>query len=140
MIGNSCTINIEDLGEEVEVREDRIIDVFKLRLIYKFIEKNKNLSKLYLTRNPMSFRSAIISTSKDVNIEEILNTIPRDQNQNIIINSFYTFLKKISDELLKNKEEKNNNRGQFNIRFDIDTQINLNSENFNFYEKYIMFN
>ena len=140
LIGNSCTINIEDLGEVVEVREDRIIDVFKLRLIYKFIEKNKNLSKLYLTRNPMSFRSAIISTSKDVNIEEILKTIPRDQNQNIIINSFYTFLKKISDELLKNKEEKNNNRGQFNIRFDIDTQINLNSENFNFYEKYIMFN
>ena len=78
--------------------------------------------------------------STDVDMKNIDSTIPRDKNKNIIIDSFYSFLKKISDELLKNKEEKNNNRGQFNVKFDIDTQINLNSDSFNFNEKYIMFN
>ena len=34
-----------------------------------------------------------------------------------------------------NREEKIN-RGQFNIKFDIDTHINLNSENFNYKEKF----
>ena len=137
LIGNSCNIKIEELGEEAQVKPDRIMDVYKLRLIYKFIEKNKNLSKLYLTRNPMCDKSLV---STDVDMKNIDSTIPRDKNKNIIIDSFYSFLKKISDELLKNKEEKNNNRGQFNVKFDIDTQINLNSDSFNFNEKYIMFN
>ena len=48
-------------------------------------------------------------------------------------------MKKITDELLMNREEKVN-RGQFNIKFDIDTHINLNSDNFNYNEKFIMFN
>ena len=62
-----------------------------------------------------------------------------EKSKNIIIDSFYSFLKKIMDELLMNKEEKNN-RGQFNIKFDIDTHINLNSENFKYKEQYILFN
>ena len=135
LIGNSCTIKTEDLGEEPKVILDRIQDVYKLRLIYKFIEKNKNLSKLYLTKNPMSEKSLI---SKDLDIDEIQALIPRDEHNNIIIDSFYSFLKKIKDELLTRKGEINN-RGQFNIRFDISTSINLNSDCFNYKEKYIMF-
>ena len=136
LIGNDCEIRTDDLGEEPTVRADRKEDVYKLRLIYKFIEKNKNLSKLYLTKNPMCEKSVI---SKDVDMNDIAGLMIRDEHHNIVIDSFYSFLKKIMDELLTNKEEKNN-RGQFNVKFDINTQINLNSESFNYKEKYIMFN
>ena len=135
LIGNSTQINIDDLGEEPN-NKNRIQEIYKLRLIYKFIEKNKNLSKLYLTKNPMCEKS-VISTDLDMN--DISALIERDSQNNIVIDSFYSFLKKIMDELLMNREEKIN-RGQFNIKFDIDTHINLNSENFNYKEKYIMFN
>ena len=137
LIGNEVEINPADLGEESKIK-NRIQDVYKLRLIYKFIEKNKNLSKLYLTKNPMSEKS-VISTDLDMN--QISALINRDENNNnkIIIDTFYSFLKKITDELLMNREEKVN-RGQFNIKFDIDTHINLNSDNFNYNEKFIMFN
>ena len=137
LIGNEVEINPADLGEESKIK-NRIQDVYKLRLIYKFIEKNKNLSKLYLTKNPMSEKS-VISTDLDMN--QISALINRDENNNnkIRIDTFYSFLKKITDELLMNREEKVN-RGQFNIKFDIDTHINLNSDNFNYNEKFIMFN
>ena len=72
-------------------------------------------------------------------MNDIAGLMIRDEHHNIVIDSFYSFLKKIMDELLTNKEEKNN-RGQFNVKFDINTQINLNSESFNYKEKYIMFN
>ena len=130
-------ISTNDLGNEPKIKSDRVQDVYKLRLIYKFIEKNKNLSKLYLTKNPMS-EKLVIST--DLDMDAISSLIPRDEkSKNIIIDSFYSFLKKIMDELLMNKEEKNN-RGQFNIKFDIATHINLNSENFKYKEQYILFN
>ena len=130
-------ISTNDLGNEPKIKNDRVQDVYKLRLIYKFIEKNKNLSKLYLTKNPMSEKS-VISTDLDMNA--ISSLMQRDEkSKNIIIDSFYSFLKKIMDELLMNKKEKNN-RGQFNIKFDIDTHINLNSENFKYKEQYILFN
>ncbi len=60
-------------------------------------------------------------------------------NYHYIINCFYSFLLKINTELLKNKEEKNN-RAHFNLKFDIGSDINLNSEIFNYKEKFIMFN
>lgn len=137
LIGNESEINPADLGEE-SINKNRVQDIFKLRLIYKFIEKNKNLSKLYLTKNPMSEKSVI---STDIDMNGISALISRDKNNNdrIIIDNFYSFLKKVSEELLMNREEKVN-RGQFNIKFDIDTHINLNSDNFNYNEKFIMFN
>ena len=137
LIGNESEINPADLGEE-SINKNRVQDIFKLRLIYKFIEKNKNLSKLYLTKNPMSEKSVI---STDIDMNGISALISRDKNNNdrIIIDNFYSFLKKVTEELLMNREEKVN-RGQFNIKFDIDTHINLNSDNFNYNEKFIMFN
>ena len=138
LIGNSCTINTAELGDKpIQAKESRILDVYKLRLIYKFIEKNKNLSKLYLTKNPMSEKLQI---SEDLDMNDISALISKDKdNKTIIIDSFYSFLKKINDELLMNREEKNN-RGQFNIKFDIGMYVNLNSDTFNYKEKYIMFN
>ena len=89
-----------------------------------------------MTKNPMSEKS-VISTDLDMN--QVSALINRDENDNkIIIDNFYSFLKKITDELLMNREEKVN-RGQFNIKFDIDTNINLNSDNFDYNEKFILF-
>ena len=133
LIGDETEINTDDLGEEPK-NKNREQDIYKLRLIYKFIENNKNLSQLYLNKNPMCDKS-IISTDID---EDPLKLIEKDNENKIIIDSFYSFLKKITDELLMNPEEKIN-RGQFNIKFDIDTNINLNSENFNYQGEYIMF-
>ena len=80
---------------------------------------------------------SVISTDLDMN--QVSALINRDENDNkIIIDNFYSFLKKITDELLMNREEKVN-RGQFNIKFDIDTNINLNSDNFDYNEKFILF-
>ena len=43
LIGGPNQIDITDLGEEPSTREENKMDVYKLRLIYKFIEMNKNL-------------------------------------------------------------------------------------------------
>jgi hypothetical protein len=95
LIGNESEINPADLGEE-SINKNRVQDIFKLRLIYKFIEKNKNLSKLYLTKNPMSEKSVI---STDIDMNGISALISRDKNNNdrIIIDNFYSFLKKVTE-------------------------------------------
>ena len=136
LIGNSCEIKTKDLGEAPNFCNlDIIPNIFKLRLIYKFIERNKSLSKLYLTKNPMGEKLIIADIEDKSNFQ---NEIKKDENKNIIIDSFYSFLKKIKDEILINKGEKNN-RGQLNIRFDIDKDINLDSDCFDLNKKYITF-
>ena len=134
LIGGKSEIDITDLGEEPSTSEDNKMDVYKLRLIYKFIEMNKNLSKLFITKNPLSSKSVI---SSDINMNNVQELMQKDESNHYIINCFYSFLLKIT-ELLKNREEKNN-RGHFNLKFDIGTEINLNSENFKYDEKFIMF-
>lgn len=126
LIGDESTINSEDLGERPEIENSKVLSIFKLRLIYKFIEKNKNLSKLYLTKNPMSEKLGI-KEDELMNIKD--SKIKKDKQNNIAIDSFCSFLKKIYNELLVQKEEKGN-RYRFNIKFDIDNRINLNSENY----------
>ena len=125
LIGNDSKINIEDIIEKPEINDDKFQEVYKLRLIYKFIEKNKYLSKLYFTKNPMSQRSKFPA---DFDINNYTSEVKRDERNQIIIDSFYSFLKKIQDELLMSKEERDN-RGQFNIKFDINTKINLDLDN-----------
>ena len=129
-------IEISDLGDEPNTREENKMDVYKLRLIYKFIEINKNLIKLSITKNPISCKSVI---STDISMEEVPKLMSKDDNDHYIINCFYSFLLKIYKELLKTKEEKNN-RGHFNLKFDIGNDININSETFNYQEKFILFN
>ena len=127
LIGSNNNINIQDLGEEPKERKE---DVYKFRLIYKFIINNKNLSKLYLTKNPINEK---IEIPNNVNINNYTSNINRDNQNKIIIDSFYSLLKKIFEEISMNKEEKDN-RGIFNLKFDINRQINLNSKNINFKE------
>ena len=89
-----------------------------------------------ITKNPIGNKSAI---STDITMEAVPQLMHKDENNQYIINCFYSFLLKINTELLKNKEEKNN-RSHFNLKFDIGNDINLNSETFNCKEKFILFN
>jgi hypothetical protein len=109
--------------------------VYKLRLIYLFIQKNINLTKLTITRNPLSKKFIV----KDkINDDEANKYIERDENNHIIINCFYSFLAKIKNELLINKDEKIK-RNNCNIRFDCCSNINMNSENYFLSDKLIIF-
>ena len=136
LIGGETPIEISGFGDEPSTREENKMDVYKLRLIYLFIEMNKNLSKMSITKNPIGNKSVI---STDITMESVNQLMHKDDNDHYIINCFYSFLLKINTELLKNKEEKNN-RAHFNLKFDIGSDINLNSEIFNYKEKFIMFN
>ena len=137
LIGGEKRINIFNLGSQPIInKEENIMDVYKLRLIYKFIEINKNLSKLSITNNPIRYKS-IIST--DVDMDNVTKLIQKDKDNHYIINCFYSFILKIMTELLKNNEDKIN-RGHFNLKFDIGEKMNIDSENFNYRQKYIMFN
>ena len=138
LIGGSNTINTDNLGPELPIitKEENKMDVYKLRLIYKFIEANKNLSQLCISKNPMNSKSVI---SLDVDMESISALLKKDDMDHYIINDFYSFIVKIITELLKNNDEKVN-RGHFNLKFDVGDTININSETFKYHEKYIMFN
>ena len=100
--------------------------VYKLRLIYKFIEKNKYLTKLTITKNPISQLYMKKPISNSIIIEDY---VEKDNDHRIIINCFYSFLVKIRDELVK-KGDKTIGRTDFNIKFDIQTNVNQNSEKF----------
>jgi hypothetical protein len=137
LIGGPNKINIIDLGEEPKIiKEENKMDVYKLRLIYKFIVANKNLSKLSISKNPMNSKSVI---STDIDMSNVSKLMQKDNSNHYIINDFYSFVVKIITELLKNNDEKVN-RGHFNLKFDIGDTININSENFRYQEKFIMFN
>ena len=111
------------------------MDAYKLRLIYKFIETNKYLTKLYIIKNPICNKSKI---STNVIMNDVTELVLKDESKNIIINCFYSFLLKLRNELLKSKEEKNN-RGNFNLKFDIGQEINFNSETYPYEQKFIVF-
>ena len=126
LIGDQSKITLDELGEEPEGENDKKQIIYKLRLIYKFIEKNKHLSKLCLSKNPLKEKLDI----QNIDISRVDFGIKRDEQNNIIIDSFYSFLKKIENELLMNKEEKEN-RSHFIIKFNIENMPELNMENIN---------
>ena len=110
--------------------------VYKLRLIYKFIQKNTYLNKLTITKNPISeFYSATQDKNKNADTSDVY--IKRDENKKIIINCLFSLLIKIRDELLKEEEKKE--RNNFNLRFDCRSNVNKNSENYPYAETPIIF-
>jgi hypothetical protein len=135
LIGGDCPIETADLGANPSSKESNKMDAYKLRLIYKFIETNKYLTKLYIIKNPICNKS-IISTKVQMN--DVTELVLKDESNHIIINCFYSFLLKLKYELLKSKEEKNN-RGNFNLKFDIGQEINFNSETYPYEQKFIVF-
>ena len=100
--------------------------VYKLRLMYKFIQKNLNLTKLTITKNPISQLYMIKNVYK-TNADKTGEYIAKDEKNQIIINCFFSFLVKIKEELLAKEDEKGRRRN-INIRFDCCKNINNNSD------------
>ena len=80
--------------------------VYKLRLIYKFIEKNHCLNKLSLLNNPISKMYSLknVYPTKNSNEDKMEDYIKFDENNHIIINCFISLLYKIQIELIKSSD------------------------------------
>ena len=107
--------------------------IYKLRLIYKFIDVNKNLKTFSVTRNPFSKFCKI----KEANEEEINESVFKDENGKIIINCFYSLLLKIKKELNDNGGD--NKREKISIIFDCRSSINQDLNDFNLEKNLIIF-
>ena len=134
-IENDINIKYEDdlPIQNIEKKKDE----FKLRLMYKFIEENKNLRKLTITKNPIR-EKYIINYEPGQNAEISEEYIIKDNEGNIIINSFFSFLLKIKNELLDKDDYKKVRKG-FNIGFDCAYDVNLNSDNYPYNSQPIVF-
>ena len=104
--------------------------IYKLRAIYNFIELNKHLTKLTITKNPISeFYSVVPESNNDADKSD--KYIKRDNNGMIIINCLFSLCIKIRDELLDQKD----GRDTFNLRFDCRSNVNKNSFNYPYSDK-----
>ena len=110
--------------------------VYKLRLMYKFIQKNTHLNKLTITKNPISELYSVVPEQNN-NADKSNKYIKRENNK-IIINCLFSLLVKIRDELLTKEEEKKTGRKRFNLRFDCRSNCNKNSENYPYSDKPIV--
>ena len=134
-IGSNTKINYTDDYpiSNMEKKED----ILKLRLMYKFIVENKTLKRLIITKNPIR-KKYVISIDPTQSAETNDEYIIKDNDGNIIINCFYSFLVKIKKELLDRDDYKKDRKG-FNIGFDCAYDTNLNSENYLYNSKPIVF-
>ena len=130
---------IGDTKIEVQYKDEKPIDekynsdndrnlIYKLRLLYKFIQKNIHLNKLTITKNPISEFYSVVP-DKNNNAYKSSKYITKENNI-IIINCLFSLLIKIRDELLTKEEEKITGRKRFNLRFDCRSNVNRNSENY----------
>ena len=124
--------------DNIEVKDKQFSkEIYKLRMIYKFIEVNKNLNKINITKNPISDIYTIVPyDKKDADINPMF--ITKGQDDKIIINGFFSFLIKIRDELLESGDD-NTKRVGFNVKFDCRSNINKYSDSYPFSDKPIIF-
>ena len=124
--------------DNIEVKDKQFSkEIYKLRMIYKFIEVNKNLNKINITKNPISDIYTVVPyDKKDADINPIF--ITKDQDDKIIINGFFSFLIKIRDDLLESVDD-NTKRVGFNVKFDCRSNINKYSDSYPFSDKPIIF-
>ena len=113
------------IDKEYQQEKDRNL-VYKLRLIYKFIEQNIHLNKLTITKNPISEFYTVV---KGNNADKDNKFIKRDLTGKIAINCLFSMLVKIRDEILTSDIDKERRKG-FNLRFDCRSNVNRNSENY----------
>ena len=90
-----------------------------------------------ITKNPISDIYTIVPEGNK-NADKNSKYIIRDENDNIIINGFFSFLIRIRDELINNKSN-HSRRDSFNIKFDCRSNINRYSENYPYSDKPIIF-
>ena len=118
----------EPIDKKYSSEKEKLL-IYKLRLIYNFIEKNKKLTKLTITKNPISeFYSVVHEAKNDADKNE---KYVKRSNDKIVINCLFSMLIKIRDELLKSDKD----RGKFNLRFDCRSNVNRNSENYPYGDK-----
>lgn len=90
--------------------------IYKLRLIYKFVEKNKYLTRLNLAENPISK----MYSNKNINLDQssqIQSYIQVDEKNNIIINCFISLFYKIQGEIIQKSDDKYIKRNDLEIIF-----------------------
>ena len=109
--------------------EGKIINnrINKIRLLYRFIYENKALTYLSIIRNEIFENFKILDFYK--NSKPYFKT---DNKGNIIINCLNSFLYKINTELMVKDEGQISTRKHFNIKFDSESDINQNSEDFTY--------
>ena len=129
--------NFGELVSESEKQNKEYIKVIKK--LYQFIYENKNLSELTITKNPICMNLIIKSVgenSADYNFNDLIS---KDNNGNVEIKCFYSFILKIKLELNQEKQNKSEIRPIFNIKFDCKNNININLTDFKFNSNYITF-
>ena len=125
LLGND-EVAISPLQEEGD-NENLGQKIYKIRLLYKFITENKSLIQMSITKNN------IFQTFKIFNVyQNCENNFKVDRKGKIIINCLNSFLLRIKKELLLKSDEGQNdyNRNKFNLKFDCNSDNDLNSENF----------
>ena len=129
----------KDKDKDKDKEKEKEIDhklVHIMRLLYKFIQKNSCLTKLTITKNPISqFHTIVLENNKDADKNE---KYIKKENNKIIINCLFSLLVKIRDELLPKEEENKTGRKHFNLRFDCRSNVNRNSENYPYSDKPII--
>ena len=103
---------VDDIPIDKAFENDKIL-VYKLRLMYKFIEQTPYLTKLTITKNPIA---EFYSVTKGKDSDKEGKYIKRDAYGQIIINCLFSMLVKIRDELLTNELIKEKRKG-FNLKF-----------------------
>ena len=129
--------NFGELVSESEKQNKEYIKVIKK--LYHFIYENKNLSELTITKNPICMNLIVKSVgenSADYNFNDLIS---KDNNGNVEIKCFYSFILKIKLELNQEKQNKSEIRPIFNIKFDCKNNININLTDFKFNSNYITF-
>jgi len=124
--------------DDIEIKDKQYTkEIYKLRMMYEFIEVNKNLRKINITKNPISDIYTVVQyDKKDADINPMF--ITKGQDDKIIINGFFSFLIKIRDELLENGDDKTK-RSEFNVKFDCRSNINKYSDSYPYSDKPIIF-
>ena len=124
--------------DNIEIKDKQFTkEIYKLRMMYQFIEVNKNLTKINITKNPISETYTVVPyDKKDADINPMF--INKDKDDKIIINGFFSFLIKIRDELLENGDD-NTKRVGFNVKFDCRSNINKYSDSYPYSDKPIIF-
>ena len=125
-----CNDEIDYKDEEPISKKEYEKDIYKLRLMYKFICENKNLKLISINKNPISEKNIVVYEDI-INEEDKEGILIKNKNGEIIINDFYSFLIKIKNELTE--------RNDLNIKFDCLYDVNFNSKDFNYESQYIKF-
>jgi hypothetical protein len=115
-------------------------DIQRMRLLYRFINENKNLAELTITKNPIKDKYILKSIDEFGDNFTFRNLVNLDENGFVEINCFYSLLWKIKNEILKNKTNSKESRSSFNLKFDLENSININSEDFNYVKQWIDYN